>query len=274
MAKQSKQRTKGPTFQLARRAFKPVAEGGDPLWNERRVFSRWEAWVYLLERAAHTAHDYATRQEVVHIERGCTPPMAERYLMKAWGWKSRGRVRRFLDYVLADERLAEHAVTTDGVVYRIVNYDAWQLGGTSDSTPDGTSDGTSGGTKKKEGVRNGKEGEAISESEALFELAWTEYPKRGGHSKARARRAWDARVKEDSENAGLMLAGVKKYAAHCKALGTEQKFIKHAATFFGPDLHFLDPVPAADDPKVVPIRKSREEQEFEDFVDRMNAGAL
>lgn len=70
-----------------------------------------------------------------------------------------------------------------------------------------------------------------------FEEAWREYPSRTGHSKAEAYRAWKARLADGAAVAEL-LDGVKRYAAYCQACRTEPRFVKHAATFFGPDQHY------------------------------------
>lgn len=77
-----------------------------------------------------------------------------------------------------------------------------------------------------------------------FDQAWTEYPKRPGNSKADAHKAWKARIKE-GHKAEAMTEGVRRYAAYCKAQATEPQFIKLAATFFGPGLHFQDEWKAA-----------------------------
>lgn len=74
----------------------------------------------------------------------------------------------------------------------------------------------------------------------VFDEAWSAYPKRPGNSRADALKAWAARIKE-GHKPPAMLEGVKRYAAFCKANSTEPKFIKLAATFFGPGLHFQDP---------------------------------
>lgn len=77
---------------------------------------------------------------------------------------------------------------------------------------------------------------------AEFEQAWQAYPKRaGGNSKADALKAWKARLKE-RVLPNRMLEGVRRYAAFCEATektGTE--YVKQAATFFGPALHFDEP---------------------------------
>jgi phage replication O-like protein O len=74
-----------------------------------------------------------------------------------------------------------------------------------------------------------------------FDEAWGLYPKRdGGNSKTDALKAWNARVGSGVAPADL-LAGVKRYAAYCKAkemIGT--RYVKQAATFFGPGAHYAE----------------------------------
>ncbi|MCT6719453.1 YdaU family protein [Acidovorax sp. K2F] len=72
-----------------------------------------------------------------------------------------------------------------------------------------------------------------------FEQAWMAYPSRTGHSKAEAFKAWKARI-ADGEAVETILQGVNRYAAYCEANHTEPRFVKHAATFFGPDRHYLN----------------------------------
>lgn len=72
-----------------------------------------------------------------------------------------------------------------------------------------------------------------------FEAAWREYPSRAGQSKVEAFKAWKARIAAGDIPAS-MHEGVVRYAAFCEASRTEPRFVKHAATFFGPDRHFLN----------------------------------
>ena len=78
-----------------------------------------------------------------------------------------------------------------------------------------------------------------SEYSPEFEVAWQAYPKRaGGNPKKSAFKAWRARL-GDGVDPQAMIDGVKRYAAFVVAtnkLGTE--YVKQAATFFGPDMHF------------------------------------
>ncbi len=71
-----------------------------------------------------------------------------------------------------------------------------------------------------------------------FMRAWMAYPSRPGHSKVEAFKAWKARI-ADGESVETMHLGVTRYAAYCEANHTEPRFVKHAATFFGPDRHYL-----------------------------------
>ena len=75
----------------------------------------------------------------------------------------------------------------------------------------------------------------------LFAEAWEAYPKReGGDSRKAAMKAWQARVRSGVAAEDL-LAGVLRYAAHCDAKGvTGTQYVKRAASFFGPDEHWIE----------------------------------
>lgn len=72
-----------------------------------------------------------------------------------------------------------------------------------------------------------------------FETLWAEYPKRGGSNpKKSAFHAWQARRRE-GEPLETMLAGVRRYAALCRAKGSEHtEFVMQAQRFLGPNREF------------------------------------
>ena len=70
-----------------------------------------------------------------------------------------------------------------------------------------------------------------------FALIWKAYPTRPNNSKAKARKAYLARLAEGVEPTTLLEA-VNRYAAFCRREKTEPRFIKQAATFLGPDRHW------------------------------------
>lgn len=78
---------------------------------------------------------------------------------------------------------------------------------------------------------------AASDYSPEFEEAWESLPRRPNDSKADAFKAWKARLK-DGKTAEAMTAGAARYAAYCRAEGTEAQYVKQGATFFGPGLHF------------------------------------
>ncbi len=85
--------------------------------------------------------------------------------------------------------------------------------------------------EKPTGGAQGKTGK--DEYTADFEAFWKVYPRR--REKRRAWRVWQARIKEKVQPSVLITAA-RAYAASCK--GTEERFLKHAATFLGPDRPF------------------------------------
>lgn len=74
-----------------------------------------------------------------------------------------------------------------------------------------------------------------------FEDFWKSYPKRAGDNpKARAIRAWRARLKQGA-TAAEILEGEVRYSAWVKATGKEgTETVKQAATFLGPDYAFRE----------------------------------
>jgi hypothetical protein len=68
------------------------------------------------------------------------------------------------------------------------------------------------------------------------------YPRRvGGNPWGKAQKAISARLAEGA-TWPEMTAGVERYAAFCAATGkVGTEYVKQAATFFGPDRHYLDP---------------------------------
>ncbi len=70
-----------------------------------------------------------------------------------------------------------------------------------------------------------------------FEEIWAAYPVERQGTKRAAYKAWHANINRGIEPAEIML-GLRKYLAHAKATGQETRYLKLAATFFGPDEHF------------------------------------
>jgi uncharacterized protein YdaU (DUF1376 family) len=74
-----------------------------------------------------------------------------------------------------------------------------------------------------------------------FDEFWAIYPKRaGGNPKRRAQKAYHARLAE-GHGPEEMVEGARRYAAYVQGIKQEgTQYVKQAATFLGPDNHFLD----------------------------------
>ena len=74
-----------------------------------------------------------------------------------------------------------------------------------------------------------------------FEIAFSMYPKRAGDNpKDKAFKSWCARIKEGVSKDD-MITGTERYLLYCQKEGNiGTKFVKQAATFFGPSKSFLD----------------------------------
>jgi hypothetical protein len=76
------------------RLSREYAFAGNPFWKQPREFSKWEAFVDLLQRAAFVEHDHYANGHLVRLQRGQLI-LASRFGAQQWGW-SRGKVTRFL----------------------------------------------------------------------------------------------------------------------------------------------------------------------------------
>lgn len=138
-------------IKISRKAFLPLEQGGDQWWNEKRVFSNWEAWQYMIQAASWNDRDYALGgDEVLHLVRGETFPLSIRFLMKAWGWGSKKRVSGFLERVQQMDRVRVQQRVQQGSTYLIVNYDHYQSSPEEAGTAAGTAAGTPAGTNQKQ----------------------------------------------------------------------------------------------------------------------------
>jgi hypothetical protein len=93
------------------------------LYQERRVFSKMEAWIYLLLTANHEDARFALGNEIVHAKKGDVVT-SEIKLMERWKW-SKEKVRRFLK-VLEDDGMIAKKSDRKKTVISIVNYCNYQ----------------------------------------------------------------------------------------------------------------------------------------------------
>ena len=109
-------------------------------------FSKMQAWIYLLLMANHEPKEIRFGYEKVVIERGQFHT-SERKLASIWGWNFK-TVRRFL-WVLEAEHMITKNVSTYGSTLTIVNYDNYQVGGSTEGSTKGSTKGSASGTQTR-----------------------------------------------------------------------------------------------------------------------------
>lgn len=123
----------------------------DPFWLERRVFSRWEAWEYMIQAASYKPCKWSDGGAVVSLSRGETRPLSIRHLSDEWNWGTK-KVRVFLDLIQEEGRIRAQKATSQGHTYLLVNYETYQSGGHR--------------SKKSKGTRGAQEGHNSEAREA------------------------------------------------------------------------------------------------------------
>lgn len=125
----------GPPIGHIKLARKMFASNED--WLEPRVFSRFEAWVYMIQLAAWRQRRYqTTKYGTIELERGQFVASI-RHLAGRWQWT----VKTVRGYLAAGEKsgkIRAQQVTQAGTVYLLVNYDAYQSTPTDEGTAKGT----------------------------------------------------------------------------------------------------------------------------------------
>ncbi|WP_311271058.1 hypothetical protein [Sphingobium sp. WCS2017Hpa-17] len=89
----------------------------------REEYSRRDAWVWMIEQAAHTERKVGIAGKTFTLQRGQFSSSL-RYMAKAWGWDE-AKVRRFLSRA-KNENMIDAATDAGQTVITICNYDVYQ----------------------------------------------------------------------------------------------------------------------------------------------------
>lgn len=112
--------TKRGHVKIARKSFTD-----DRWWLEKRVFSKWEAWVDMIQLAQHEPREFVSNKYgTIRLERG-EFVLSLRRMAQRWGWGLQS-TRSFTRSATFRTRLATQRETQAGTVYLIVNYDLYQ----------------------------------------------------------------------------------------------------------------------------------------------------
>jgi len=97
-------------------------------------FTKWQAWQDMILIANHKKGALVVRWNIIDLNRGqlwhSEDTLAERRK------RSRGKVRRFLEYLETIQQIVQHKSKVKSVI-TIINYDKYQWNDTTDGTTDG-----------------------------------------------------------------------------------------------------------------------------------------
>jgi len=215
-------------IRIARKSF---AAG---FWTESRVFSRWEAWVDLIQMAGFRDRKWMLPDgRDLFLARAETPPISIRFLAKRWGW-SKQRADSFVRVLRRNGQIVGQQKPHQGYTYLIVNYDTYQ------GQPDSDEDSPKTEPRQRQDsartkTNTGNTSKKVKTYMDDFEHFWKLYPRRtGGNPKAQASTTYAARRKE-GVGAGEILKGLRAYVEHLKRerrIGSE--FVKQAKSWLSP----------------------------------------
>ena len=130
----------------------------DPLYM-KEPFTKWQAWCDLILSAYFAPCEFFVRGIKVKAKRGCVYKGSVELALK-WKW-SRGKVERFLEYLVIDKRITIHKNKVVSCIM-ILNYEKYQ----QNETTNESSNETTNGTTNEHLIRRDKEDNNISSTES------------------------------------------------------------------------------------------------------------
>lgn len=140
------------------------------LWEENRVYSKFEAWLDLIQLVSYKKQNKALINGVFVTWTRGQYPVSYSFLMKRWGW-SANRVRGYLS-MLKNHKQIDTETTSVCTLITLCNYEQYnrepQAEGIAEGIADDTSDGTADG-RAMEGIKikENKENQGESRKEDI-----------------------------------------------------------------------------------------------------------
>lgn len=203
------------------------------LWNEK-PFSFGQAWVDMLLMANHKENKFPLGNEIVTVSRGSFIT-SEIKLMNRWGW-SKSKLRRFLNLLISDEMIIKKSDRRKTTI-TIVKYSDFQDSQTTDRPIKDQQKTISRPIKDTNNNINNINNINNNKYSVHFESFWKAYPRK--KEKAKAYKCYQARLKDGFSGEELLTAAVN-YAEECEKRKTEERYIKHGATFLSASTPFVD----------------------------------
>lgn len=208
-----------------------------PFYQEKRRFSKLEAWVDLLLMANYRDNRFMLGNVEIEVKKG-SKLTSIKDLSERWRW-SRTKTKNFLDFLQRDG-MACYKSTTKYTLITIENYGKYQghyeteehqknIKKTSKEHQKDTNNNSNNANNGNKNINH--------EYTIEFDEFWKVYPKRV--EKQKAFKCYQKLIKEGYTSLQLLKAA-SLYGQQVKREGTDMKYVKHCGTFLGPNKPFLD----------------------------------
>lgn len=205
------------------------------IWDYDEPFTRRDAWIDLLLLANHHDKDTIFDGKRITIKRG-QYLTSVRKLSKEWHW-GKDKTLKYLRLLEQCEMIIREADSRRTLI-TIVNYSIYQ--DKNNDIADSSKDSKQTVSRQLSATNNNDNNDNNENNNkyiCAFDVFWKIYPRK--NDKARAYKCYQARLK-DGYTEDQLLTACKNYAAECEKNKTEQKYIKHGATFLSVNEPFID----------------------------------
>lgn len=196
------------------------------IYQEKRKFSRYEAWLDMMMMANHKDNKFLLGNELIEVKKGQFIT-SEIKLMDRWDW-GKNKLRLFFDLLVKDGMIikkSDRKRTTITICNYSIYHDS-EINNGLQTDYERTIGRPSADTNKNvKNVKNDKEKDIYSFD---FESFWKEYPKKLG--KKEAYKTWNTVIKK-GESPQVIIQCASNYKKQCDDRKTETHFIKHPKTF-------------------------------------------
>lgn len=159
-----------------------------PFWCEERIFSRFEAWLDLVQSARFEDTKQLIGNRLIEVKRGQIL-VSLRFLASRWQWSTK-KVNSFLDLLIQDKMIIKETPKETGqTVVTICNYDKYNFTSQELETPKKQQGNTKETLRKQQGNKDNKDNkekelEECIETSTTVEAKKTEQAKKLAAAKA------------------------------------------------------------------------------------------
>jgi hypothetical protein len=193
-------------------------------FQEKRKFTKFEAWLDLLQLAYFKDKEKLIQGKLVVIPRGSFDTAAQQ-LAERWKW-DRQTVERFLKLLELQMMISRNKINPknpkSATLLKINKYNDFQPNFKNESATDATLNATMDATPKN---KDNKENNNISSN---FDKFWNLYPVK--KEKKKALELYSKHLKNGIAEQEIM-QGLQNYINHIERNKTEPKYIKHPTTW-------------------------------------------